>query len=226
MRRTVSLTSRLRPGKLGTERCIPRLVLILSGDGLGGVGACPACPPTAVSKAQERSPGSGPHGRPAGNAPPSCSPRVTRRPGVAGELDVSRQSTSRWHAGWQADGIAALRSRGPTSRRPSIPDSALEPIEQAPLEGQRLNTVMRSSVHTSVGTRAPAHGRAAVESVGVAIASRSLGWSVQRPEHQAKERDEQARTHNCAPIDPVTSPSTVGDDLRKRPSAQRFRVGC
>ena len=31
---------------------------------------------------------------------------------VARELDVSRQSASRWHAGWQADGSAALRTRG------------------------------------------------------------------------------------------------------------------
>jgi transposase len=50
---------------------------------------------------------------------------------VARELDVSRQSASRW----QADGTAALRMRGPTGRRPKIPDSALEGIEQALLEG-------------------------------------------------------------------------------------------
>jgi transposase len=54
---------------------------------------------------------------------------------VARELDVSRQSASRWHAGWQADGTAALRTRGPTGRPPKIPDSALGAIQQALLEG-------------------------------------------------------------------------------------------
>jgi transposase len=37
---------------------------------------------------------------------------------VARELDVSRQSASRWHARWQAAGTTALRTRGPTGRRP------------------------------------------------------------------------------------------------------------
>jgi transposase len=54
---------------------------------------------------------------------------------VARQLDVSRQSASRWHTRWQADGTAALRTRGPTGRQPKIPDSALEPIEQALLQG-------------------------------------------------------------------------------------------
>ena len=54
---------------------------------------------------------------------------------VARELDVSRQSASRWHAGWQAEGAAALQRRGPTGRPPKIPDSALEAIEQALLKG-------------------------------------------------------------------------------------------
>jgi transposase len=48
---------------------------------------------------------------------------------VARELDVSRQSASHWHAGWQAAGPTGLQSRGPTGRRPKIPDSALEEIE-------------------------------------------------------------------------------------------------
>ena len=54
---------------------------------------------------------------------------------VARELDVSRQSASRWHAGWQAEGATALQSRGPTGRRPKVPDAALEPIQQVLLEG-------------------------------------------------------------------------------------------
>jgi transposase len=43
---------------------------------------------------------------------------------VARQLDVSRQSASRWNAGWQAEGTTALRSRGPTGRRPRSPMSS------------------------------------------------------------------------------------------------------
>jgi transposase len=55
---------------------------------------------------------------------------------VARELDVSPQSASRWHAGWQADGAGALRSRGPTGRRPKVADEQLAVIEQALVEGR------------------------------------------------------------------------------------------
>jgi transposase len=54
---------------------------------------------------------------------------------VARELDVSRQSASRWHAA----GTTGLQSRGPTGRRPKIPDSAVEGIEQALLEGAQAH---------------------------------------------------------------------------------------
>ena len=116
---------------------------------------------------------------------------------VARELDVSRQSASRWHARWQADGMAALGTRGPTGRRPKVPDSALEPIEQALLEG-----ALAHGFPTDVWTL----DRIAVVIqglTGVALSNPSvwrllrgrLGWSVQRPERQAKERDEQAIQH-------------------------------
>src|SRR5215213_5687603 len=54
---------------------------------------------------------------------------------VARELDVSRQSASRWHAGWQASGATGLQSRGPTGRHPKVADEQLEGIEQALLAG-------------------------------------------------------------------------------------------
>jgi hypothetical protein len=39
------------------------------------------------------------------------------------------------HARWQADGTAAFGTRGPTGRRPKVPDSTLEPIKQALVKG-------------------------------------------------------------------------------------------
>jgi transposase len=116
---------------------------------------------------------------------------------VARQLDVSRQSASRWHAGWQASGATALRSRGPTGRPPKIPDSALEGIEQALLEG-----ALAHGFPTDVWTL----DRIAVVIQGLTGAALSnpsvwrllrnrLGWSVQRPQRQAKERDEEAIQH-------------------------------
>jgi len=116
---------------------------------------------------------------------------------VARELDVSRQSASRWHAGWQASGATALQSRGPTGRPPKVPDSALEGIEQALLEG-----ALAHGFSTDVWTL----DRIAVVIqglTGVALSNPSvwrllrerLGWSVQRPARQAKERDEEAIQH-------------------------------
>ena len=116
---------------------------------------------------------------------------------VAHELDVSRQSASRWHGGWQADGTEGVRSRGPTGRRPKVPDSALEAIEQALLEG-----ALAHGFDTDVWTLE----RIAVliqGLTGVALSTPSvwrllrgrLGWTVQRPQRQAKERDEQAIQH-------------------------------
>jgi transposase len=116
---------------------------------------------------------------------------------VARELDVSRQSASRWHTRWQADGARALRTRGPTGRRPKIPDSALEPIEQALLEG-----ALAHGFPTDVWTL----DRIAVviqALTGVTLSNPSvwrllrgrLGWTVQRPQRQATERDEEAIQH-------------------------------
>jgi transposase len=116
---------------------------------------------------------------------------------VARELDVSGQSASRWHARWQADGATALRTRGPTGRRPKVPDPALEAIEQALLEGalahgfatdvwtlERIAVVIQGL--TGVGLSNPSVWR---------LLRERLGWTVQRPERKAKERDEQAIQH-------------------------------
>jgi transposase len=119
---------------------------------------------------------------------------------VARELDVSRQSAGRWHARWEADGTPALRTRGPTGRRPKVPDRALEPIEQALLEGA-LAHGFPTDVWTLERIAVVIQGLIGVQlsnpSVWRLLRGR-LGWSVQRPERQAKERDEKAIQHSVA----------------------------
>jgi transposase len=116
---------------------------------------------------------------------------------VARELDVSRQSAGRWHARWQADGAAALRTRGPTGRRPKVADEQLAAIEQALLEGA-LAHGFTTEVWTLDRVAVVIQGL-----TGVALSNPSvwrllrerLGWTVQRPQRQAKERDEEAIQH-------------------------------
>ena len=116
---------------------------------------------------------------------------------VARALDVSRQSASRWHAGWQAVGATALQSRGPTGRRPKVADDQLAGIEQALLEGA-LAHGFATDVWTLDRIAVVIQGL-----TGVALSNPStwrllrnrLGWSVQRPQRQAKERDEEAIQH-------------------------------
>jgi transposase len=116
---------------------------------------------------------------------------------VARQLDVSRQSASRWHDGWRSEGTKALQSRGPTGRRPKIPDSALKGIEQALLEGA-LAHGFATDVWTLERIAVVIQGLIGVQlsnpSVWRLLRGR-LGWSVQRPQRQAKERDEQAIQH-------------------------------
>jgi transposase len=58
---------------------------------------------------------------------------------VARTLGVSRQTVSRWHQRWQADGTAGLQSRGAPGRAPQVSDAQLEQAEQALLKGAKAH---------------------------------------------------------------------------------------
>jgi transposase len=89
------------------------------------------------------------------------------------------------------------RAGGRPAAAPKVPDSALERIEQALLEGalahgfttdvwtlERIALVIQGL--TGVGLSNPSVWR---------LLRGRLGWSVQRPARQAKERDEEAIQH-------------------------------
>jgi transposase len=58
---------------------------------------------------------------------------------VAHTLGVARQNVSRWHALWQAGGLQALRSAGPTGPDPRLSEAQLAAIDQALREGARAH---------------------------------------------------------------------------------------
>jgi transposase len=113
---------------------------------------------------------------------------------VARELGVSRQSAHVWHTRFTQGGVDALRSRGPTGPDPKLSVAELAQIEQALLQGAQANgfdtdlwTLERVAVVITQLTGVRYHpGHVWV------ILRRRLGWSVQRPERRASERDDQA----------------------------------
>jgi transposase len=113
---------------------------------------------------------------------------------VARDLGVSRQAVSVWHARFAQGGVDALRSRGPTGPDPKLSAAQLAKVEQALLQGAQANgfdtdlwTLERVAVVITQLTGVRYHpGHVWV------ILRRRLGWSVQRPERRAMERDEEA----------------------------------
>ena len=113
---------------------------------------------------------------------------------VAHQLGVARQNVSRWHARWQAGGLNALRSAGPTGQAPRLSDAQLAAIDRALRQGAgahgfdtdhwtlaRITTVIQRL--TGVGYH-PGH-------VWKLLRQR-LHYRLQRPARRAVERDEQA----------------------------------
>ena len=117
-----------------------------------------------------------------------------RQAEVARQLGVSAQAVSVWHARWQASGTDGLRSKGPSGPAPRLSDQQLAEVEQALLAGATANgftgelwTLERIAlvIRRLTGVR---HHPAWVW----ALLRHRLGWSVQRPERRAAERDQAA----------------------------------
>ena len=113
---------------------------------------------------------------------------------VARELGVARQNVSRWHARWQAGGLQALRSAGPTGSVPRLTDAQLHAIDQALRQGARAHGF--DSDHWTLARVATVIERL----TGVAyhpghvwkLLRHRLHYRLQRPARRAVERDERA----------------------------------
>jgi transposase len=113
---------------------------------------------------------------------------------VAGQLEVSAQAVSVWHARWKNGGAEALRSRGPSGPTPRLSDAQLGQVEQALLDGAtahgfvgELWTLKRVAlvIWRLTGVRHhPAHVWAQQR--------HRLGRTAQRPKRRAAERDQDA----------------------------------
>jgi transposase len=112
---------------------------------------------------------------------------------VARRLGTSRQNAHRWHRRWQQGGCAALRASGRAGRRPKLDPRARRRVERALGQGalahgfdSELWTLQRVAVviERLTGVRHhPSH---------VWHILRAMGWTLQRPQRRASERDEEA----------------------------------
>lgn len=110
---------------------------------------------------------------------------------VARQLDVSRQAVSVWFAAWKKRGKKALAAAGRAGRKPRLSSPQLKQVEAALLKGPRANGFdadlwslprIAEVIARKTGVRYhPGH---------VWRVMRALGWSAQKPQPKARERDE------------------------------------
>jgi transposase len=113
---------------------------------------------------------------------------------VAHQLGVARQNVSRWHARWQAGGLPALRSAGPTGQAPRLSDAQLAAIDEALRQGARAHgfdtdhwTLARITTVIQQETGVAYHPGHVWK-----LLRHRLHYRLQRPTRRAIERDEQA----------------------------------
>lgn len=112
---------------------------------------------------------------------------------VARQLGVSRQAASHWFALWQAKGTEGLRGAEQTGRPAKLSQDQLQRVEGLLLQGPQAHgyatalwTLKRIAKVIRKNLKVRFHPGHVWRLLG------ELGWSCQRPERRARERDETA----------------------------------
>jgi transposase len=111
---------------------------------------------------------------------------------IARAVGVCAESVRRWRRAWEEGGASALRRRVATGRPPKLDDAQVETVRAALERGARAHG-FEADLWTLERV-----GVVAERVTGVALSQASvwrlltgrLGWSLQRPERRAVERDE------------------------------------
>ena len=113
---------------------------------------------------------------------------------VARELEVSRQSVSRWYADWREGGTKALKAAGRAGRMSQLSAAQLRQVDRALRQGPQAHgfatdlwTLARVAevIEVSTGVRYS-------QTQTWEILRKRLGWTRQRPARRALERDDEA----------------------------------
>jgi len=112
---------------------------------------------------------------------------------VAELIGASESSVKRWKAAWKKGGVAALAAKPHPGRPPRLSSAQLRRLEKLLLRGP-----IAAGYSTDLWT-CPRIAEVIVQRFGVRYHEahvwkllRKLGWSCQRPERRARERDEAA----------------------------------
>jgi transposase len=113
---------------------------------------------------------------------------------VAEAVGVSRESVRRWQRRLEQGGVAALRRRRAGGRPPKLSDAQAAQVEQALRQGAKANgfaTDLWTLDRVAQVVQRVTGVRLARASTWRLLVGR-LGWSRQRPQRQARERDQEA----------------------------------
>jgi len=109
---------------------------------------------------------------------------------IAHELQVSRQSVSRWYEQWKRGGSGAPRGAGRAGRKPKLEPQQLRRVEEALRMGAKAHgfdtdlwTLPRVAVVVERLSGVRYHPGHVWKILG------SIDWTLQRPARQAKERN-------------------------------------
>jgi transposase len=110
---------------------------------------------------------------------------------IAKRLHVDRRSVRRWKAAHRRHGLQGLRARPASGRPPKLDDASKRQLERYLFQGaqaQGFSTPLWTCPRILQVIRRQFHVEYHVDHVGRLL--QSLGWSPQKPERQARERDE------------------------------------
>jgi len=112
---------------------------------------------------------------------------------IARELQVSRQSVSRWYEKWKRGGTTALRGAGRAGRKPKLSTTQRRCVERALRQGARAHgygtdlwTLPRVAIVIERLTGVHYHPGHVWKILG------AMDWTLQRPARQARERNPEA----------------------------------
>jgi transposase len=115
---------------------------------------------------------------------------------VARRLGVSRQAVHVWFVHWDKGGKRALSGAGRAGRKPRLTGAQLRVVEAALLKGPQANG-LEAELWSLPRIAEVIAGLTGVRyhSGHVWRVMRTLGWSAQKPQSKARERDENAIYH-------------------------------
>lgn len=110
---------------------------------------------------------------------------------VARHFAVSTATTNAWHAAWKTEGNKGLLAKGRSGAPPKLSKKDLQTVEAALLKGPRFHgydtelwTLERIAKLIKKATKVSYHPGHVWKILG------DLGWSAQKPETRARERNE------------------------------------